>query len=104
MSIHCGREVRKSSAVQGFFSRDFSDQVRSYTLDDFNKNPKDRRLARMQHHMYEIRYHQYVDALAHLFNTGQGIVMDRCVYSDMVHVEAAFKHGYLSKVLAPFFY
>lgn len=43
------------------------------------------------------RFSQYIDALAHVFSTGQGVVLDRSPYSDFVFVEAMFKHGYLSK-------
>lgn len=44
-----------------------------------------------------LRYAQYVDALAHVLNTGQGVVLDRSCYSDAVFVEAMFKNNYLSK-------
>lgn len=38
-----------------------------------------------------------MDALAHVFSTGQGVVLDRCVYSDFVFLEAMYSHGYISK-------
>jgi NADH dehydrogenase (ubiquinone) 1 alpha subcomplex subunit 10 len=38
-----------------------------------------------------------MDALAHLFNTGQGVVMDRSPYSDFVFIEAMTKCGYSDK-------
>jgi len=44
-----------------------------------------------------LRYSQYVDALAHLMSTGEGVVLNRCPYSDYVFVETLFKHGYMSK-------
>lgn len=43
------------------------------------------------------RYNQYIDALAHVLSTGQGVVLDRCVYSDFVFLEAMFSQGYISK-------
>ena len=39
-----------------------------------------------------------MDALAHVFNTGQGVVMDRSPYSDFVFIEAMFKCGYVDKI------
>lgn len=47
--------------------------------------------------MFFDRYNQYIDALAHVLSTGQGVVLDRCVYSDFVFLEAMFSQGYISK-------
>lgn len=48
--------------------------------------------------MYIIfRLSQYIDALAHVLSTGQGVVLDRCVYSDFVFAEAMFSQNYISK-------
>lgn len=38
-----------------------------------------------------------MDALAHLLSTGQGVVMNRSVYSDIVFLEAMFRNEYISK-------
>lgn len=46
---------------------------------------------------YRIRYTNYIDVLAHLFNTGQGLVLERSPHSDMVFTEAMFKTGFLPK-------
>lgn len=43
------------------------------------------------------RFNQYIDALAHVLSTGQGVVLDRCCYSDFVFLEAMFSQGYISK-------
>lgn len=40
---------------------------------------------------------QYVDAMAHVLSTGQGVVLDRSCFSDFVFVEAMEKSGFLSK-------
>jgi len=40
---------------------------------------------------------QYVDALAHLLNTGQGVVLERSPYSDTVYLEAIFNAGYIRR-------
>lgn len=37
-----------------------------------------------------------MDALAHVFSTGQGVVLDRSVFSDYVFVEAMNQANYLS--------
>lgn len=42
-------------------------------------------------------YSQYIDALAHILSTGQGVVLDRSVYSDFVFLESMFSQGYVSR-------
>lgn len=71
--------------------------VQSFDVSKFLQNPTDRNVATFQIRMLMQRYSQYIDALAHLFSTGEGVVLDRCVYSDFVFVEAMFKNGYMSK-------
>lgn len=70
---------------------------KSFDIKDFLKNPKHKLVARMQIQQFVVRLSQYYDALAHLLSTGQGVVLDRCLYSDFVFAEAMFKNGYLSK-------
>ncbi|XP_066262639.1 NADH dehydrogenase [ubiquinone] 1 alpha subcomplex subunit 10, mitochondrial [Euwallacea similis] len=70
---------------------------RSFDIVDFLKNPKHKLTTRMQIQLFMIKYSQYIDALAHILSTGQGVVLDRCVYSDFVFVEAMYNQRYLSK-------
>lgn len=71
--------------------------MQSFDVAKFLQDPKHRNVATFQLRMLIQRYSQYIDALAHLFSTGEGVVLDRSVYSDMVFVEAMYKNGYLSK-------
>ncbi|KAE8750317.1 hypothetical protein FOCC_FOCC002877 [Frankliniella occidentalis] len=64
---------------------------------DISRNPKHPNAGAVQMQMLQIRFEQYIDALAHLYNTGQGVVLDRSVYSDFVFMEAMFDGGYISK-------
>lgn len=48
-------------------------------------------------HMLEIKISQYLDALMHVFNTGQGVVLERCMFTDLAFAEAAKASGYLLK-------
>ncbi|XP_037916883.1 NADH dehydrogenase [ubiquinone] 1 alpha subcomplex subunit 10, mitochondrial [Hermetia illucens] len=73
------------------------ESCRSFDITNFCRDPKNRLVAGFQLRMYQQRYSDYVDALAHILSTGQGVVMNRCAYSDMVFLEAMFKHGYVSK-------
>ncbi|XP_076468609.1 NADH dehydrogenase [ubiquinone] 1 alpha subcomplex subunit 10, mitochondrial-like [Babylonia areolata] len=52
--------------------------------------------GRTQLLMYYHHFHYYVRALEHLLNTGQGIVMERGVFSHMVFHNVLHKMGHLS--------
>lgn len=67
--------------------------LKSYDEKDFCRHPKHDNAAAFQFNMYVLRFWQYVEALEHLLNTGQGVVLDRCCYSDMVFIEAMAKNG-----------
>lgn len=42
-----------------------------------------------------MRFFYYHTALAHLFSTGQGIVIERSPWTDYVFVDAGYKMGFL---------
>ncbi|XP_077978515.1 NADH dehydrogenase [ubiquinone] 1 alpha subcomplex subunit 10, mitochondrial-like isoform X1 [Glandiceps talaboti] len=65
------------------------------TLEKFYNDPKakDGHTFRLQMVLYVIRFQQYGDALEHILSTGQGVIMDRSVYSDFVFLEAIMKAG-----------
>ncbi|CAH0760222.1 unnamed protein product [Diatraea saccharalis] len=88
--------------------RMFNDQIpedtRTFDHVDFNLNPNHRLAANYQIMMYIARYNQYIDALAHLLNTGQGVVLERSPYSDFVFLEAMFSQKYISKAARSIYY
>lgn len=69
------------------------------SLERFYSDPlaKDGHTFRFQMMMYGMRYLQYRDAVMHLLETGQGIVMERSVYSDFVFLEAIMDMGWIRK-------
>jgi len=73
------------------------EDARSYDIKNFCSTPNGRNAANFQIRMYMLRFSKYVDALAHILSTGQGVVCNRCPYTDYVFVETMFKHGYMSK-------
>lgn len=85
----------------GFDLRSIDDQVpescRTFDVDNFLRTPKHFQSAGFQMRQYTVKFEQYIDALAHLLSTGQGVVLDRCVYSDFVFLEAMYAQGYISK-------
>ncbi|CAH1105368.1 unnamed protein product [Psylliodes chrysocephalus] len=70
----------------------------SWDVMDFLRNPKHRHTLRFQLQQYVVKLSQYIDALAHVLSTGQGVILDRCVYSDFVFAEAMFSQGFISKL------
>jgi NADH dehydrogenase (ubiquinone) 1 alpha subcomplex subunit 10 len=79
-------------------NKELPESCRSFDLVDFHKSPAHKRSGVMQCIMYKMRYLRYVDALGHMLSTGQGVVLDRCCYSDIAFAEAMFKNNYMSKI------
>lgn len=69
------------------------------SLEKFYTDPKcaDGNSYRLQLWMYTMRLLQYSDAIEHLLTTGQGVVLERSPFSDMVFLEAMFAQGYIRK-------
>ncbi|XP_063699297.1 NADH dehydrogenase [ubiquinone] 1 alpha subcomplex subunit 10, mitochondrial [Culicoides brevitarsis] len=92
----------------GFDLRTLNDKLppacRSIENKDFLMHPENMYIANYQFYMMVMRFHDYIDALAHVFNTGQGVVLERSIYSDFVFMETMFKHGYLSKNVRSYYH
>uniref|UniRef100_A0A182N286 NADH dehydrogenase [ubiquinone] 1 alpha subcomplex subunit 10, mitochondrial n=1 Tax=Anopheles dirus TaxID=7168 RepID=A0A182N286_9DIPT len=71
--------------------------MQSFDVAKFHQHPNHHNAASFQMRMLCERFSQYIDALAHLFSTGEGVVLDRSVYSDFVFLEAMYRNGYISK-------
>ncbi|XP_037380190.1 NADH dehydrogenase [ubiquinone] 1 alpha subcomplex subunit 10, mitochondrial isoform X2 [Talpa occidentalis] len=76
------------------------------SLEKFYDDPrsKDGNSYRLQAWLYASRLLQYADALEHLLSTGQGVVLERSVYSDFVFVEAMYKQGFIRKQCVDHYY
>jgi NADH dehydrogenase (ubiquinone) 1 alpha subcomplex subunit 10 len=67
-------------------------------------NPKHRLSGAYQLRMYMLRTLKYVDALAHILSTGQGVVCNRSPFSDYVFLEAMLRNDYLSNGVRSVYY
>ncbi|CAE1293009.1 NDUFA10 [Acanthosepion pharaonis] len=78
---------------------------KSYDLEKFlsDKNPKNLKVGRPQMLLYYKRFYHYVSALEHILNTGQGVVMERSVFSDMVFPEVFAQLGYMTPEALTFY-
>uniref|UniRef100_A0A914GW22 Probable NADH dehydrogenase [ubiquinone] iron-sulfur protein 7, mitochondrial n=1 Tax=Globodera rostochiensis TaxID=31243 RepID=A0A914GW22_GLORO len=63
----------------------------------FYRNPADDQSAVMQDRFYDCRWEQYQNALAHILNTGQGVVLERCVHADFVFANAMREKDWISQ-------
>ncbi|KAM9344213.1 NADH dehydrogenase [ubiquinone] 1 alpha subcomplex subunit 10, mitochondrial [Pholidichthys leucotaenia] len=72
------------------------------SLEKFYTDPKaaDGNSYRLQLWMYTMRLLQYSDAIEHMLTTGQGVILERSPFSDMVFLDAMFKQGYIRKECA----
>jgi len=61
-------------------------------------------LDMMQLELQTLRGFQYNNLLAHLFNTGQGIVTEKSPHSEYVFIEAAYRMGWIDKTSRIFYY
>jgi len=89
---------------EGFDMRQLDEQFtdgpnKSYDLEKFlsDTNPKNLKVGRPQMLLYQARFYNYVRALEHILNTGQGVVMERSVFSDMVFPEVFTQLGYMTR-------
>jgi len=78
----------------------------SFDEKKFSQDPtaQDGALDRMLMELYELKFLKYVFALRHLFNTGQGIVMEKSPYNNYCYVEAAYRQGWIDKETRKYFY
>jgi len=82
-----------------------NERLKSYDEKKFAQDPLGQNggLDRMQHALMLMKLCKYTDALAHIFNTGQGIVLEQSPYSEYCFAEACYKMGWLDKHTRIFF-
>ncbi|KAK5644038.1 hypothetical protein RI129_007883 [Pyrocoelia pectoralis] len=71
-----------------------SESIRFFDVEDFLLNPRHKLTACFQLRQYVVKYS----------HTGQGVILDRCVYSDFVFMETMFKHKYISPEARSIYY
>lgn len=69
---------------------------RTFDHKDFCRDPGHLQSANFQVMMFRARCSQYIDAMTHILNTGQGVVLERSPWSDFVFIEAMFKCGFIN--------
>jgi len=90
--------------------RDYNHLLTSYnqTWDekDFARDPMsghDGAVDRFHACLYYLKFNQYLAALRHLLNTGQGCVMEKSTYSDFAYFYAAYNQGWMHRSTRQFY-
>ncbi|XP_071568505.1 NADH dehydrogenase [ubiquinone] 1 alpha subcomplex subunit 10, mitochondrial [Temnothorax nylanderi] len=76
----------------------------SCDVQKFLTNPHHINVPMFQFHYFQMKYDQYITALLHLLSTGQGIVLNRCIYSDFVFAQAMTNAGYMRPEALKFYH
>jgi len=95
----------------GYDLRDFDyrltyERAKSFDEKKFSIDPTSGNggLDRMLWLSHQIRYADYMKALAHIFNTGEGIVTERSPFMDYIYVDAALEQGWIERSTKDHYY
>ncbi|KAK2577997.1 hypothetical protein KPH14_008426 [Odynerus spinipes] len=66
-------------------------------IERFLTNPHHKNIAAFQLAHYMMKLQAYVESLLHLLSTGEGVVLNRCLYSDFVFMKAMYNAGYINR-------
>lgn len=66
------------------------------SLDEWHSQPSFKKTIAVQHKYYIIRWMQMRTALLHLMSTGQGVVLERSVFSDSVIGQSLYENNLMS--------
>jgi NADH dehydrogenase (ubiquinone) 1 alpha subcomplex subunit 10 len=93
---------------EGFDFRSLNEQlplkVRFPDLPDVFEYRDPTQTAVLQHQIYRLRYVNYLDALAHLYQTGQGCVIERSPWSDSVFADQLRNDNFFSSSFHNFYW
>ncbi|CAJ0570244.1 unnamed protein product, partial [Mesorhabditis spiculigera] len=82
----------------------FPKRFRMPDINMFYKNPMDELSAAMQERLFQCRFEQYLNALAHIMNTGQGVVLERAPHSDFVFTNAMRARNFVGPEFFKYYY
>merc|ERR1712038_1389164 len=72
----------------------------TYDEKDFARNPLgpvDGSSDRFHMDIFKEKYRNHIHALRHIFNTGQGVVMEGTPYNDYAYLDAAYNQGWIDR-------
>ncbi|KAF7384873.1 hypothetical protein HZH66_011959 [Vespula vulgaris] len=85
----------------GFDMRSLNSQLperlQAYDIQTFLTNPKHNCVPALQVTNYLLKLNAYLESLLHVLSTGEGVVLNRSLYSDFVFMNAMYQAGYLNR-------
>lgn len=72
----------------------------TYDEKDFARNPVgpvEGCADRLHYDIYKEKYRNHIHALRHIFNTGQGVVMEGTPFNDYAYFDAAYNQGWIDR-------
>jgi len=98
---------RVSDTYINYYGQDLNDysvylepRLKPYDERDFSRNPTgpvEGAGDRYHWDVFRAKMRNYIYALKHLYNTGQGVVIEGDPYSDYAHFEAAYNQGWVER-------
>ncbi|VDD92338.1 unnamed protein product [Enterobius vermicularis] len=73
----------------------FPKRFRFFDDEMFYKDPMSDMTAVMRDFIFKCRFDELLNAVAHILNTGQGVVLENCIYSDLVYANAMRAKNYI---------
>jgi len=96
-----------SDVFINYYGQDLNDyavyldpRLKPYDERDFSRNPTgpvEGSGDRFHWQVFKEKYRNYIYALKHLYNTGQGVVVEGDPWSDYAHFEAAYHQGWVER-------
>ena len=85
----------------------FPDFFKSLDDKDFFKNPLGKPLGAMDRFLYRtffLKFLHQLDAIRHILNTGQGVVLEKCAQADYCYFNAAYNAGWVQPEMREMYY
>uniref|UniRef100_A0A915PGL4 NADH dehydrogenase [ubiquinone] 1 alpha subcomplex subunit 10, mitochondrial n=1 Tax=Setaria digitata TaxID=48799 RepID=A0A915PGL4_9BILA len=82
----------------------FPKSFRLFDVDMFYKDPYNDQTARMRDRILRCKFDQYLNAIAHIMNTGQGVVLERSPHTDFIFANACRAKNYIGPEYFTYYY
>lgn len=76
---------------------DFPQHIQQCDVERFLTNPRHANVPAFEVQYYVIKFEAYIESLCHLLSTGEGVVVNRPLFSNFVFMKAMHKAGYINK-------
>ncbi|VDO24258.1 unnamed protein product [Brugia timori] len=82
----------------------FPKSFRLFDMNMFYKDPGNDETAKMRDRILRCKFDQYLNAIAHIMNTGQGVVLERTPHTDFIFANACRAKNYIGPEYFTYYY